>query len=145
MRLLARLRSPALRGVWIGLACALAAWLAVKYTMLGGVEDWMLDGCFSFRGTRSSPTAQVVIVELDHDFLSKLPKPTTSLSPELAEVVTFAKKQGARAVGIDVVIPEDREDLPGMEDESGDPLRMGQAILKAKNVTLPVLSRSKDR
>src|SRR5437773_1798174 len=43
--------------------------------------------------------------------LAELKKPITSLSPELAEVVLFAKAQGAKAVGGDVMLPADREDL----------------------------------
>ena len=38
MAILARLRHPALRGVWIGLACALISWLAVQGSLLRGLE-----------------------------------------------------------------------------------------------------------
>ena len=45
------LRSPAWRGVWLGAVCALAVWLiTVESGLLRGLEDWMLDGCFFYRG-----------------------------------------------------------------------------------------------
>lgn len=58
-----RPRNPALRGVWIGLACALISWLAVQWSLLHGLEDWMLDGCFSLRGKRPM-SARIVIIGL---------------------------------------------------------------------------------
>src|SRR3954462_5499348 len=100
MAVVAQLRSPALRGVWIGLACALVSWLAVQLSFLRGLEDWMLDGCFSLRGKRPT-SARIVIIALDEPSLAELTKPRTSLSPELAQVVRHARAQGARAIGID--------------------------------------------
>ena len=138
MAVLARLRHPALRGVWIGLACAVLAWLAVQWSLLRGIEDWMLDGCFSMRGTR--PTrASIVIIALDPPSLAELKKPITSFSPELARVILFAKAQGAKAIGLDVMLPADREELPSLQPgQEGDTLTVGQAVVKTGVVTLPV-------
>ncbi len=133
-----RLGSPALRGIWVGLACACACWLAVQWSALRGLEDWLLDGFFSLRGKRQT-NARVVIIGLDTGSLAGLKKPITSLSPELAEVILFARGQGASAVGVDVLLPADREDLPELgPGEAGDAWRVGQAALKTGVVTLPV-------
>src|SRR5262245_206559 len=119
------LRNPALRGVWIGLVCALLSWIAVQSSLLRGVEDWMLDGCFSVRGKRTT-NANLIIIALDSPSLAELKKPITSLSPELADVILFAHSQGSRAIGVDVMLPADREDLVGLQPgEEGDALRMG--------------------
>ena len=138
MTLVARLRNPALRGAWIGLVCALVSWLTVQQPLLRGVEDWMLDGCFSLRGKRPT-NARIVIIGLDAPSLAALKKPITSLSPELAEVVSFAKAQGAKAIGVDVMVPADRAELAALQPgEEGDPLKMGAAVVKVGIVTLPV-------
>ncbi|MBI1914997.1 MAG: adenylate/guanylate cyclase domain-containing protein [Planctomycetes bacterium] len=138
MAAFARLRSPALRGVWIGLACALVAWLAVQLSLLRGLEDWMLDGCFALRGKRST-NSHIVIVALDEPSLAELIKPRTSLSPELAQVVRYARAQGATAIGIDVLIPADRAKLADLQQGGeGDALTLGQAVVQTGNVTLPV-------
>ena len=124
MGVVARLRSPVLRGVWIGLACVLVSWLAVQLSFLRGLEDWMLDGCFSLRGRRST-SSRIVIVALDE--------------PSLARVVQYARAQGATAIGIDVMIPADRARLADLQPgQEGDALTLGQAIVQAGNVTLPV-------
>jgi CHASE2 domain-containing sensor protein len=144
LTLRARLRSPVLRGVWIGLACALISWLAVQWSLLRGLDDWMLDGCISLRGPRHT-NAHIVIIGLDSPSLAALKKPITSLSPELAEVVRFARAQGASAIGVDILVPADREDLPALEaGEEGDALTMGQAIVQTGVVTLPVWRLSDD-
>jgi CHASE2 domain-containing sensor protein len=138
MTFVARFRNPALRGVWIGLACAVASWLAVQHSLLRGLEDWMLDGCFALRGPRRTD-ARIVLIGLDPASLAEFKKPLTSLSPELAEVILYAKDQGAKAIGVDVLVPEDREELRALQPaEEGDALGIGQAVLKAGNVTLPV-------
>lgn len=61
MTALARIRNPAWRGIWIGLACALASWGAVQWSLLRGLDDWMLDGCFSLRGQRRTDSHIVII------------------------------------------------------------------------------------
>src|SRR5262249_9725620 len=95
-------------------------------------------GCFSLRGKRSTHS-HIILIALDEPSLAELTKPRTSLSPELAQVVRYARAQGATAIGVDVMIPADRANLadlqPGAE---GDALTMGQAVVKAGNVTLPV-------
>lgn len=55
------------------------------------------------------------IIGLDAPSLAARKKPLTSLSPELAEVVRFAREQGARAIGVDVMVPADREQLPALQ------------------------------
>src|SRR5947199_2462850 len=72
------LRRPAWRGVWLGLACALAAWALASMSLFRGLEDWMLDGCFSGRGTRTTQT-RVVLIGLDEPSLRDLGKSTSYL------------------------------------------------------------------
>jgi CHASE2 domain-containing sensor protein len=141
MAVLARLRSSAFRSVWVGLACALVAWLAVQLPFLRGLDDGMLEGCFALRGQRST-NSHIVIIALDEPSLSQLRKSTNSLSPELAQVVRYARAQGATAIGIDVMIPADRAELEDLQPgQKGDALAMGQAVVQAGNVTLPVSKR----
>src|SRR5262245_25038033 len=65
MRFTKSLRHPAWRGVWLGLVSALVVWLVtVRSGMLRGLEDWMLDGAFFYRGSRPT-TANIVIVGID--------------------------------------------------------------------------------
>src|SRR5258708_4730257 len=94
------LTRPTFRGVWVGLGCALAAWLLSQTALFRGVENWMLDGCFFYRGSRPTQ-AKIVLIGLDEQSFDELGKPSVYLSPELAEVVTYAKNQGAAALGID--------------------------------------------
>jgi adenylate cyclase len=138
MIVLSRLRNPALRGVWIGLGCALISWLLVQHSLLRGLEDWMLDNCFWLRGKRTT-SARIVLIGIDAPSLAELHKPISSLSPELAQVVLHVKAQGAKAIGVDVLLPADLEALPAVQPaEPGDAGKMGQAVVKTGIVTLPV-------
>ena len=138
MSILAWLRNPILRGIWIGSACAVVSWLLVRQSFLCGVEDWMLDGCFSLRGRRPTQ-ARIVLIVLDGPSLAALKKPITSISPALADVIRYAKAQGAKAIGVDVMLPADREKLDVLKaDAEGDAWKMGAAVVKTGIVTLPV-------
>jgi adenylate cyclase len=129
---------PVFRGIGLGLLCALIAWLLSQVSVFRGMEDWMLDGCFSFRGTRHTH-AHVVIIGLDDPSLDKLGKPLAYTSPELAEVVKYVHQQGAAAIGLDMFIPQSMSTMPGIEGSggAGDAHTMGQAILEVGNVVLP--------
>jgi adenylate cyclase len=129
---------PAQRGVWLGMACAVAVWGISHLSLFAALEDWMLDACFILRGSRAS-SAHVVIVALDDDSLRELGKPYAYMSPELAEVVLHLKKQGASAIGIDVMVPDDMKELPNisMPGGRGDAAPLGKALELADNVVLP--------
>jgi adenylate cyclase len=126
------------RGAGPGLACGLAVWLLLRVPLVVGLENWMLDGCFSYRSPRPS-RANVVLVGLDDDSLDDLRKPLLDASPELAEVVSFLKARGAAAVGIDLLIPDSLKDRPELAGPGaiGDARALGNAILQAGNVVLP--------
>src|SRR5262245_38172413 len=94
----------AVRGVGLGLLCALAAWALTATPLTRGVEDWLLDGLFFYRGARPTD-AKVVIIGLDEPSLRGLDKPLVYISPELAAVVGMAADRGAAAVGIDLFVP----------------------------------------
>ena len=68
----------------------------------------------AFRGVRST-RAKVVLIGLDDQSLDDLKKPVLFTSPELAEVVLFAKAQGASAIGLDLVIPNSLAALPDLQ------------------------------
>jgi adenylate cyclase len=129
---------PAFRGIWLGLCCALLAWLLARTGTFRGLEDWMLDGCFFYRGARPTQ-AHVVIVGLDDESLARLKKPLPYVSPELARVVRHVHDQGATAIGIDLLVPESMSGLPEIDTDRGlgDAAPLGQAIYDAGNVVLP--------
>src|SRR5262249_29307343 len=101
MRRAARpLFGPSLRGALVGALCGLAAWAVAQQPLLRGLEDWLQDASFAWRGARPSAT-KVVVVGIDDTTLAGLPKPLAALSPELAAVVTYLKGRGAAAIGLD--------------------------------------------
>lgn len=128
------LRQSVSHGVILRLACALAAWLLSRPPLMRGIDEWLFDGCFHARGTRST-SAKIVLVGLDDESLEQLGKPAAFLSPELAEVVTFLKQQGAPAIGIDLIIPDSLEQS-GAFDPFLEADKLGQAIYDADNVVL---------
>jgi adenylate cyclase len=139
MAVLGFFRKPGWRGIWLGLACAAAAWWLTRTPLLAGLEDWMLDACFSWRSSR--PTrARVVLVGIDEDSLRELNKPLAYLSPELAEVVTYAHGRGAAAIGLDVLLPEGSARMAPVSNLGGEgnAWKLGQAVFRAGNVVLPV-------
>jgi CHASE2 domain-containing sensor protein len=132
------LLQPVLRGVGVGLLCALAAWLLGQTGTVRGLGDCVLDGCFIFRGARPTQ-ANIVLIGLDDDSLNDLKKSSNLISPELATVVTYLHQQEAAAIGIDLFVPQSMSDLPEIEDEhsKGEAAPLGEAILEAGNVVLP--------
>lgn len=129
-------RTLSWRGPCVGLVCGLLSWLLVQPAMVRGLEEWMLDGCFYFRGPRPSQT-KPILIGLDEASLDDLHKPLAFISPELAEIVTYAKRQGASAIGLDVIVPESLGGLADLQEgKSGDANALGRAIRDAGNVVL---------
>jgi adenylate cyclase len=110
-----------------GLVSGLAAWLIVQISVVRGLEEWMFDGCFFYRGER--PTrAKVVLVALDETSLDDIDEPLLYLSPKLAKVIRCARREGARAVGLDVMVPEQLALLEELaEGGRGDATLVGKA------------------
>lgn len=125
------LQKPGWRGAGVGLACALLVWLLGLTLLVGGLEDWALDACFAARGRRPT-AAKVVLVALDDASLAAIPRPLVFLSPELAKVTRLLQRRGARAIGLDLFVPNDLDGFPKL---GGDEL--GTAIQQAGNVVLP--------
>jgi adenylate cyclase len=128
----AALHRPGWRGALIGLCCASVAWGLSQHTPLRGLEEWALDGCFVYRGQRPSTAREkIILIGLDDRSLAELGRPLVYASPELAEVVTFLKQQGAAATGVDLIMPETRTPIAGLKGEL-----LGQAVGRAGNVVL---------
>jgi adenylate cyclase len=100
------------------------------------LDDWFTDACFVIRGERASD-ANVVIIAIDDDTLDRWKRPLPFISPELARVVRYADNQGARAIGLDVFVPESLSGLAEIEDGVGDARTLGEAIRETDNVVLP--------
>jgi class 3 adenylate cyclase/CHASE2 domain-containing sensor protein len=125
-----------LRGAIVGAFCGLAAWAVAQQPLLRGLEDWLQDAGFAWRGARPSVT-KVLVVGIDDATLAILPRPMAALSPELAAVVTYLKDHGASAVGLDLTIPDTLDEY---DREHGlDGWALGRAAALAGNVVLPVL------
>jgi adenylate cyclase len=125
------------RGAWIGIICALLCWALNGAAWIRGLENWLSDGNFAFRGRRPS-TANVVIVEMDEASLQELAKPLMFLSPELAKVVTYLHDQGAAAIGVDITVSASDATMPYLlPNGPGAADTMGQAVGRAGNVVLP--------
>jgi len=136
MNLLGKPRLPLGRGILLGLVCAVAAWGAFHTPPLRSLEDWLQDSCLASRGVRPTRTP-VVLIGLDDVSLDELRKPVMYVSPELAEVVSFVKGQGAAAIGLDLIVPESLLGFAGLEaGQPGDATKLGQAIQQAGNVVL---------
>jgi adenylate cyclase len=99
-----------------------------------GLEEWFQDANFVNRGARDTD-ARVIIVGLDDVSLSEFPEPLAYISPRLAEVVDYLERQGAAAIGIDLMVPEELDDFPGLKGEE-----LGRAIGEAGNVVLPIVA-----
>lgn len=136
-------RHPALRGILPGLACAVAAALVAGHVpQARGLDDWLFDGCFAARDVLRGPrpsSAPIVLITLAEEDLDAFEKPVVFISPELGEVVLHARAQGARAVGLDLMMPGS---LSGTERVVRDPLgpaaALGKAVRTADRVVLPV-------
>ena len=129
-------RRPPIHAGWgalLGALCGLVAWWLAAQPIPRGLEEWFQDGSFALRGPRET-ASKVIIVGLDDASLAALPKPLAFASPELAGVVTFLREHGARAIGIDVLVPETLDGFPGLEGAA-----LGHAAAVAENVVLPAV------
>lgn len=128
--------NPYLRGIWLGVSCAIVAWLVTQLSPVNGLEEWAQDSFFSLRGQR--PTrAHVILIGLDDESLDELKLPLLYTSPQLAEVVAFLKARKVAAIGLDVLVPKGlMADKELQEGERGDATKLGHAIQDAGNVVL---------
>src|SRR5262249_40693423 len=117
MKVQSVLRRLAWRGALIGMVCGLTAWLLARQPIARVLEGWALDSCFVYRGTRATQT-KVVLIGLDDFSLDELGKPLACASPELAEVVSFLRRRGAAAIGLDLMVPESLESFADLRAES---------------------------
>jgi CHASE2 domain-containing sensor protein len=120
----------------VGAVCGLVAWVVTAQPFFDGLEEWLQDSCFAFRGERATET-KVVIVGIDDATLAELPKPLAGFSPELAEVVSYLKARGASAIGLDLMISETLDAYDADHKLNGKAL--GLAAAKAGNVVVPMM------
>jgi CHASE2 domain-containing sensor protein len=111
VRVARALARPVVRGALVGLACGLLGWALAVLPVCRSHEEWVQDAAFVDRGARPSAT-RVVVVAINDAWLRDLPKPLAFASPELAEVVEHLDREGAAAIGIDVLLPEDLDAFP---------------------------------
>src|SRR5262249_54499633 len=97
------------------------------------VEEWIQDAAFVDRGARPSAT-RVVVVAINDASLHDLSKPLAFASPELAEVVEYLDREGAAAIGIDVLLPDDFDAFPGLGGE-----KLAHAAAQSGKVVLPAV------
>jgi adenylate cyclase len=131
-----------LRGALVGALCGLAAWALARREFFVGIEEWCQDLCFDARGTRHTST-KILIIGLDDASLRELPKPLAALSPELAEVVTWLDRRGAKAIALDVMIPETLDEYdrkPGLGGKA-----LGLAAYRSGKVVMPMLGGDQGR
>jgi adenylate cyclase len=126
------------RGAGLGLVCAVLAWGLTGFPFTQGVEDWVFDGTFFYRGTRHTST-RVVIIGLDEKSLEEIDKPLIYISPELAKVTQYSLDQGATVVGIDLMIPIDKSNDPVINGFTGDgDGKIFGNVVKSGHVVLPI-------
>ncbi|HWE37406.1 MAG TPA: CHASE2 domain-containing protein [Isosphaeraceae bacterium] len=132
--------TAAWRGAIVGAACGLAAWGLGRLTFFQGIEDWCQDFSVAARGSRKSGT-KVVVVGIDDKFLREYDKPLVAISPDLAKVVEAIDARGARAVGVDLMVPEtlDRYDLDRGAEFTLGGKKLGAVAGNAGNVVLPAM------
>lgn len=132
------LANSRLRGVLAGVVVAVLVWLSVQARLFDGLEDWALDEAFVWRGNRPT-AAKVVLIGIDDESIRRLGKNLSYMSPELAQVVRYAKAQGASAIGLDVLVHERQSANPEIVRPGGKGYAadLGRAIREAENVVLP--------
>jgi class 3 adenylate cyclase len=136
MSVLSFLKKPSRVGILLGLLCAVAAEAVAQLAPFRGLEEWVQDAAFAFRGKRTT-RARVILIGLDDQSLDDVKKPLVYTSPEIATVVAFTKAQGATAIGLDIIVPESLKSLPELEaDGVGDATKLGALIQDAGNVVL---------
>jgi CHASE2 domain-containing sensor protein len=106
----------ALRSVAFGTGCALFAAACMWLPPLTLLDESLFDVCFQLRGVRRTDVRdKIVLIGIDDDFVRELNKPLAFISPELGEMVKILHKEGARAVGIDLFVPGDLNNLTEMQ------------------------------
>src|SRR5262245_25419216 len=124
------------RGAFCGCVSAAAIWLLSHWGFVQAIEHWLADRNFAWRGPRATET-KVVLIGLDEASLDQLGTPANQISPKLAEIVCFVKSQGAAAIGLDLIVPENLSGQVELQPgRSGDASKLGHAIVEARNVVL---------
>ena len=124
------------RGIITGVGCACVGALLLLTPFGRSLDYWFMDACFVIRGSRPSG-AKALLIAIDEDTLDQLRKPSAYMSPELARAVRYAEREGAKAIGLDVFIPESLSGLPEIEEGIGDARLLGEAVADSSKVVLP--------
>ncbi len=79
-----------------------------------------------------------MLVDVDDASLGELKKPLLYLSPELAKAIDYVNDQGAKAIGVDILIPDSYSRLAALDrGAAGDATTMGDAVARSGKVVLP--------
>lgn len=134
----------------LGTVCAMAGWCLSLVPVTQTFDDWLFDGCVSWRGRRDSPAAsQIVVVGLDEESFERLGVPAQYISPKLARVIEFLNGPGiqARAIGVDMLVPDYAMSFPGIAPDDtaalpGDMRPMREAVQRGNVVLIQRLGET---
>lgn len=133
---------PIVRGVLIGLLAGILALWVAQHPFLQALDLWVTDSSFLLRSTRES-NCPITIVGIDEESLvdpELKRKPLRYLSREIAEIVEYLLEQKVAAIGIDVFLPEDYNDIEEFQGGAiGDAESLGVVIAESTNVVIPFL------
>lgn len=134
---------PVTRGAWLGVAVAMllgALWsLAGLATPLDG-RAWDASFALLNRLRPAPAAADIVIVGLDEATLAAVPEPLALIHPHLGAVLEALAQGGARAVALDLVLP----DRSFEEIAPGADLALLRGLLAMRSAGVLVLARTVD-
>lgn len=143
--LMARKKARAWRADWRLTGALIAALLGSGLPISGLLQrmDWIardthMQLAAQVRATRTA--SDVVLIALDESTLTTVPEPLALLHPHLGDALSALADAGARAVAIDLVLPERSFDqiAPGYD------ARLQHGILAMRQVGVVVLARTVD-
>lgn len=113
----------------IAAACALMATATEAFPPLKMLQRWCYDLTCAAPLDRGS-ASKVVVVEVDRDILDQ--HPSVNISPALADSILKLDEHGCKAIGIDLLVPNELRDFPDLQSGGpGDPSRIRDLLVDA--------------
>lgn len=130
-------RPPAPRWRLWGLAASILAGLVLQLTQwTEGLEQQMLDAQFSLLARWRPPTMDqdIVVIAIDEATLSAIAEPLPLAHVHLSELLAALARAGAKAVALDLILPERSYDgvLPGNDQQ----LVLGIAAMRKAGIVV---------